>query len=569
VLPVFLAAATVVAHAPVPDRCGCVAALVCETFDRPARHVVSVLGGRWDVRNGRYQLTSPARGRRDNANLAVHLTNVPPSFETRIDARAARTPRDGESGFSVVFDFVDTASYSYVALNSRPDAANSGVFRVSGGVSRRLAPIRTRVAAERWHHVRVRRVQGRLTVHVDGHAVAAIRMPSTVAARVALRDGGARIGVGTLDSPAAFDNLAVEAIDDPVPVPTETPAPRPTATPAPTETPEPTATPTPTPTLSGTIAFVSDRDGNREIYAASVDGRTLVNLTNNAADDDDFEWSPDATRIAFRSTRDGNADIYVMTQDGAKVARLTNTPGVSESSPRWSPDSLRLAWVSTIGGTSDVVVAPVDGSGPALNLSAVAKPHNDRDPRWSPDGGSIAFVSDRDGNDEIYLVPSFGGTLRNVTESRGNDSHPVWSLSGGDLWFESDRDGNREIYWTSAVGGGAKNITDDPHHDQHPTTSRDGSTLSFESNRGPSGTGLWVMPVWTGTPPIQIGGTNGNIDMDADWSPGSEGVAYTARQGDGKLEIFVVRPDGVGALNLTASPADDTHGRWRPIPQER
>jgi hypothetical protein len=30
-----------------------------------------------------------------------------------------------------------------------------------------------------------------------------------------------------------------------------------------------------------------------------------------------------------------------------------------------------------------------------------------------------------------------------------------------------------------------------------------------------------------------------------------------------------VRPDGVGTLGVALSPADDTHGRWRPIPQER
>ena len=39
-------------------------------------------------------------------------------------------------------------------------------------------------------------------------------------------------------------------------------------------------------------------------------------------------FSPDGTRIAFMSNRDGNTEIYVMNRDGSDVRRLTNNPAI-------------------------------------------------------------------------------------------------------------------------------------------------------------------------------------------------------------------------------------------------
>ena len=40
------------------------------------------------------------------------------------------------------------------------------------------------------------------------------------------------------------------------------------------------------------IAFLSDRDGNAEIYVMDADGSNLTNLTNNPAGDGFPVWSP-------------------------------------------------------------------------------------------------------------------------------------------------------------------------------------------------------------------------------------------------------------------------------------
>ena len=113
-------------------------------------------------------------------------------------------------------------------------------------------------------------------------------------------------------------------------VPTPTPAPTPIAT----ATPSPTAPPV-APAI-GKIAFVSNRDGNREIYVMNADGSGQTRLTNNPTFDFPPAWSPDGSRIAFGSDRDGNVDIYVMNADGSGLIRLTDNPA-RDSRPAWSP----------------------------------------------------------------------------------------------------------------------------------------------------------------------------------------------------------------------------------------
>jgi dipeptidyl aminopeptidase/acylaminoacyl peptidase len=71
------------------------------------------------------------------------------------------------------------------------------------------------------------------------------------------------------------------------------------------------------PKVNGKIAFISDRDGNNEIYVMNPDGSDQTRLTNNNYDDGAPAWSPDGTKIASNTNRDGNHEIYTMNADGS------------------------------------------------------------------------------------------------------------------------------------------------------------------------------------------------------------------------------------------------------------
>jgi TolB protein len=90
----------------------------------------------------------------------------------------------------------------------------------------------------------------------------------------------------------------------------------------------------------------------------TADGGDLKRLTDHPKIDMWPAWSPDGKRIAFVSNRDGNYELYLMNADGSEPRNLTNHPA-TDSSPCWSPDGKRIAFVSTRHGGSDVYVLEV------------------------------------------------------------------------------------------------------------------------------------------------------------------------------------------------------------------
>jgi Tol biopolymer transport system component len=84
-------------------------------------------------------------------------------------------------------------------------------------------------------------------------------------------------------------------------------------------------------------------------------GHPVHSIGNHSkADDKAPTWSPDSKFIAFVSNRDGNLEIYVMNADGTNQQRLTYT-SAEEGWPTWSPDSRFIAFFSNPGSTSSAL----------------------------------------------------------------------------------------------------------------------------------------------------------------------------------------------------------------------
>lgn len=168
-----------------------------------------------------------------------------------------------------------------------------------------------------------------------------------------------------------------------------------------------------------TIAFVSGRNGDSEIYLVSADGGTAVNLTNHPLPDYNPCWSPDGHRLAFVSERDGAVDIWLMDADGASLVNLTRSRARDEQ-PAWSPDGQHIAFVSLVNGERAVCVIQIDGSGMSLvsTVDVSGGFFTGGYPTWSPDGQRLAFVD----NDALHLVNPDG-------------SNPVVFQTVGKVWL--------------------------------------------------------------------------------------------------------------------------------------
>ncbi len=262
------------------------------------------------------------------------------------------------------------------------------------------------------------------------------------------------------------------------------------------------------------VAFVSQRDGNPEIYAVDAAGFTTRRLTNDPALDGGPTWSPDGGQLAFHTGRDGNLEIYTMDPNGTNLRRLTDNPA-ADSDPAWSPDGSQIAFVSDRDGNSEIYVMFADGSSVRRLTN---DPAVDTYPAWSPDGSQIAFASSRGGSSEIYVMDVNGGNVQPMTSLFGaNGWYPAWAPSGQLLAFSVERDGLADLYTVTQQGQNPRRMT-------------------AKSD--------WL--------------------TSSDWSPDGAYIAYMGAP-DGNADLLVMDADAQHVFRLTDNLADDTDPDWRPI----
>jgi TolB protein len=87
------------------------------------------------------------------------------------------------------------------------------------------------------------------------------------------------------------------------------------------------------------VAYMSDHDGNWEIYLLDFPWGKVVRMTKHEADDGLPTWSPDGQYIAFLSNREGTWAVYIMSRDGKTLSKVMD---VAVEHPDWLHD--RLSW---------------------------------------------------------------------------------------------------------------------------------------------------------------------------------------------------------------------------------
>jgi tricorn protease len=175
-----------------------------------------------------------------------------------------------------------------------------------------------------------------------------------------------------------------------------------------------------------------------DIFTAPIEKGPSRNLTNSSGAHDKWaRWSPDGKRIAFISDMDGEEEIYIIAQDGSgKPEQLTDGGNAMRYAPEWAPDGKRLAFSDKDGR---LYVLTLDGKKPK-QIADEARGQL-RDYAWSPNGGHIAFsMSDVNDNNSLYVWSVETGKLRRITGETFNEFGPAWDPEGSYLFYLSDRE---------------------------------------------------------------------------------------------------------------------------------
>jgi hypothetical protein len=264
--------------------------------------------------------------------------------------------------------------------------------------------------------------------------------------------------------------------------------------------------------VCGKLAFVSDRDGNDEIYTMAEDGSELTRITDDPGPDASPSWSPDCSQLVFSSHRSGRWNLYVVNADGSDVHPITFETDADDRMPAWSPTGASIAFVGNRYGHADIFTMSVDGS---VVRRITRNLGTDRDPSWGPNDARIAFDSDRSGVFQIYTIGADGRDIAQLTSGPTASRQPSWSRGGTKIAFVGTSTGP-EIWWMRRNGTGAVQLTTDPGPSAHPSWAFWAGRLAYATK--PPGAGYQVSIIGadgTGARPASDTPLDG---ADPDWS---------------------------------------------------
>ena len=91
------------------------------------------------------------------------------------------------------------------------------------------------------------------------------------------------------------------------------------------------------------VVSTPDMDANRNasnVWIVSTPGGEAIQVTQSGHDSSPA-WSPDGKTLAFLSSRDGNSQVYLLSMEGGEAKKLT-TLLTGADLFQWAPDGRRL-----------------------------------------------------------------------------------------------------------------------------------------------------------------------------------------------------------------------------------
>jgi eukaryotic-like serine/threonine-protein kinase len=322
------------------------------------------------------------------------------------------------------------------------------------------------------------------------------------------------------------------------------------------------------------FVFASSQNGNWDIYRQTVGTPAAVNLTVGADSyDTQPAYSPDGARIAFRSSRNGGG-VFVMNVDGSNVKQVSD----AGFNPAWSPDGRELAVnddniINYEGRNTYPSASRLWAIDTITRARRVITTRDAVQSDWSPHGQRLAFWGEqKGGHRDIWTVAADGGGEPvPVTDDGFIDWNPVWSPDGEYLYFLSNRGGEMNL-WRVAIDESTGRLRNTPepvtlpsNNCQHISFARNGSGLVYgQSTRSEN--------VWQADfDPVrgQALGTSAFLTQGLkryaffSLAPDEQSFAYLAR-GEPQQDLFTADRAGTPLHRLTDDVAQDIVPRWSP-----
>ncbi|MFS4483283.1 S41 family peptidase [Hyunsoonleella sp. 2307UL5-6] len=200
-----------------------------------------------------------------------------------------------------------------------------------------------------------------------------------------------------------------------------------------------------------------------DIWTSTITGQNAKRLTVHEAYDTKPVWSADGASIAFISERFGNNDVFVMPASGGMPKRITYH-SASDIITDYTADgniifSTRRNFVQ-VEREFETHIISQNGGTPKRYLDATGY-----DAAISPNGKFVVFVKgscrlEREAyrgpaNRDIWLYTIKTDSYTKLTDYDGNDFYPQWG-DDNTIYFQSSRSGKYNIHKLSISESGTK-----------------------------------------------------------------------------------------------------------------
>ena len=351
-----------------------------------------------------------------------------------------------------------------------------------------------------------------------------------------------------------------------------------------------------------------DMDANRNasnIWVAATSGGAPMQLTRSGHDSSPV-WSPDGKTLAFLSSRSGDSQVYLMAMDGGEPRQFTHL-STGADIVKWSPDGKTIAFTSGVyvdckddpcnkardeekeknkvkahvadhllyrhwnhwkdDKRSHLFVVAADGSSAPRDLTPGANydvPPDQRggpdDINFSPDSKEICYTAVTDPmeavstNGDLFVVPADGGASKRITTQPGFDGNPVYSPDGKYIAFHAQLTPvyEADLWWLMLYDRASGKIEELPtgfdRSAENLAWSPDSKTIYFTAENETLQP-VYAMAAKTGAAPRKIVAEGFNSVIS--FSSNGKTLAFERTSLTMPAEVFTASSDGSGARQLT------------------